>query len=108
MTRIADADRGTPESGVSGHLAAAVYEQLPYGLVVVDEQGSVLSANPAAIEMGWQFECGAGPPTSLPRGVRVLHARTVLPARLPHQASCRLMAAVAAGDQDRLAAGEPR
>jgi DNA-binding SARP family transcriptional activator len=39
---------------VAGHdLASAVYEHLPYALVVVDEQGGVLSANPAAIDMGW-------------------------------------------------------
>ncbi len=35
-------------------IAATVYEQLPYGLVIVDERGNVLSANPAAIEMGWR------------------------------------------------------
>ena len=44
-------------------LASAVYEQLPYGLVIADEQGSVLSANPAAIEMGWRFG-EAAPPTA--------------------------------------------
>lgn len=42
--------------------AAAVYEHHPYGLVVVDEQGNVLNANPAAIEMGWQL--GESPPTA--------------------------------------------
>jgi DNA-binding SARP family transcriptional activator len=42
--------------------AAAIYERLPYALVVVDEQGSVLSANPTAIEMGWRSEDGV-PPT---------------------------------------------
>src|ERR1035437_6258213 len=35
-------------------VAAALYERLPYGLVVVDEQGNVVSANPAAVEMGWR------------------------------------------------------
>jgi DNA-binding SARP family transcriptional activator len=40
----------------------AIYDRLPYALVVVDEQGSVLSANPAAIEMGWRSDDG-GPPT---------------------------------------------
>ena len=43
--------------------AIAMYEQLPYGLVIADEQGSVLSANPAALEMGWRFG-EAAPPTS--------------------------------------------
>ena len=43
------------------HLAEAVYEQLPYALVVVDEQGGVLSANPAAIEMGWRSGEGEPP-----------------------------------------------
>lgn len=42
-------------------IAAAVYEHLPYALVVVDEQGGVLSANPAAIEMGWRTGEGAPP-----------------------------------------------
>lgn len=41
-------------------LAKAVYENLPYALVVVDEEGGVLSANPAAIEMGWHL--GEGDP----------------------------------------------
>lgn len=44
-------------------LAAAVYEQLPYALVVVDGEGNVVSANPAAIEMGWHSGEG-GPPTA--------------------------------------------
>jgi DNA-binding SARP family transcriptional activator len=44
-------------------IAAAVHQRLPYALVVVDEQGSVLSANPAAIEMGWHSDDGA-PPTA--------------------------------------------
>src|SRR5437879_4723621 len=43
---VADSDR----------LAPAIYEPPPYALVVVDEQGSVLSANPAAIEMGWHVD----------------------------------------------------
>ena len=51
-----------PPTKASGRIAATVYEQLPYGLVVVDEQGNVLSANPAAIEMGWRSVEGE-PPT---------------------------------------------
>jgi DNA-binding SARP family transcriptional activator len=35
-------------------VAGSIYERLPYGLVVVDEQGNVVSANPAAVEMGWR------------------------------------------------------
>jgi len=31
----------------------AIYENLPYALVVVDAQGDVIDANPAAIEIGW-------------------------------------------------------
>jgi DNA-binding SARP family transcriptional activator len=50
------------EVGDSDRLAPAICERLPYALVVVDEQGSVLSANPAAIEMGWHTDEGA-PPT---------------------------------------------
>jgi DNA-binding SARP family transcriptional activator len=46
----------------SERLAPAIYERLPYALVVVDEQGSVLNANPAAIEMGWHTD-EAAPPT---------------------------------------------
>ena len=49
-------------NAVSGPIATNVYEQLPYGLVVVDEQGNVISANPAAIEMGWRSSDGE-PPT---------------------------------------------
>jgi DNA-binding SARP family transcriptional activator len=48
---------------VGQHVAAAVYEHLPYALVVVDEQGGVLSANPAAIDMGWHSGDG-GPPAA--------------------------------------------
>lgn len=44
-------------------LSAAVFEHHPYGLVVVDEQGNVTSANPAAIEMGWRSG-EAAPPTA--------------------------------------------
>jgi DNA-binding SARP family transcriptional activator len=49
----------------SDRLAPAIYERLPYALVVVDEQGSVLSANPAAIEMGWHTDSDPShpPPT---------------------------------------------
>lgn len=36
---------------------------MPYGLVVVDERGSVLSANPAAVSMSWDADRG-GPPTA--------------------------------------------
>lgn len=53
--------------GTSGHqpepAAAAIFEHLPYGLVVVDEQGNVLRANPAAVEMGWR-QGEAAPPTA--------------------------------------------
>jgi DNA-binding SARP family transcriptional activator len=42
-------------------LASAIYERLPYALIVVDEQGGVLSANPAAIEMGWRSGEAAPP-----------------------------------------------
>ena len=45
-------------------MAATIYERLPYALVVVDEQGSVLSANPAAIEMGWRTDEARPPPTA--------------------------------------------
>ena len=47
----------------TAHMATAIYEHLPYGLVVVDGQGNVLSANPAAIEMGWGSS-QASPPTA--------------------------------------------
>lgn len=50
-------------SAQSEELANAVFDQLPYGLVVVDEQGSVISANSAAIEMGWRSGEGL-PPTA--------------------------------------------
>ena len=43
-------------------VAAAIYEQLPYGLVIVDEQGNVLSANPAAVDMAWRSR-ESDPPT---------------------------------------------
>ena len=49
--------------GISTQIASTVYDQLPYGLVVVDERGSVLSANPAAIEMAWRSADGQ-PPTA--------------------------------------------
>ncbi len=48
-------------SAPSSHLAEAVYEHLPYALVVVDEQGNVLSANGAAIDMGWRSGEGSPP-----------------------------------------------
>ncbi len=44
-------------------LAAAIYEQLPYGLVQVDGQGNVLKATPAAVEMAWRSGA-TSPPTS--------------------------------------------
>jgi DNA-binding SARP family transcriptional activator len=31
-----------------------IFCRLPYGLVVLDDSGSILDANPAAVEMGWQ------------------------------------------------------
>lgn len=50
------ADKAAPRSPArTPAIAATVYEQLPYGLVVVDERGNVISANPAAIEMGWRL-----------------------------------------------------
>lgn len=52
-----------PSAGQVEPAAGAIYEQLPYGLVVVDEQGSVLRANPAAVEMGWR-RGQSGPPTA--------------------------------------------
>ena len=51
-----------PERADAKEAAEAIYELLPYGLVVVDEQGSVISANPAALEMGWRMS-SAEPPT---------------------------------------------
>lgn len=50
---------GAPPDAAAG----AIYEQLPYGLVVVDEQGNVLRANPAAVEMGWRTG-DTDPPTA--------------------------------------------
>lgn len=46
-----------------GELASAIYEHLPYGLVLVDGQGNVLKANPAAVEMAWRSD-RAAPPTA--------------------------------------------
>ena len=43
--------------------ASVIYDQLPYGLVIVDEQGNVLRANPAAVEMGWR-RGESDPPTA--------------------------------------------
>jgi DNA-binding SARP family transcriptional activator/PAS domain-containing protein len=50
-------------SAADRELASSVYEHLPYGLVVVDESGNVLSANPAAIEMSWRSHDGEPPTT---------------------------------------------
>lgn len=36
--------------------ATLAWETLPYGLVLLDEQGAVLHANPAAIEMVWRAD----------------------------------------------------
>jgi DNA-binding SARP family transcriptional activator len=65
-----DAPRGpraAPDAGrgaaLDGHTATVIYEQLPYGLVVVDGQGNVLSANRAAVEMSWRSDAAA-PPTA--------------------------------------------
>ena len=44
-------------------VASAIYEHLPYGLVLVDGQGNVLKANPAAVEMAWRSDQSA-PPTA--------------------------------------------
>lgn len=46
--------RLTPPGASTDSVAAAIYERLPYGLIVVDEGGDVVSANPAAVEMGWR------------------------------------------------------
>ena len=45
------------------YAAEAICDRLPYGLVVVDERGEVLSANPAALDMGWR-STAEGPPTA--------------------------------------------
>lgn len=50
-------------SAPSPPITESIYEQLPYGLVVVDEQGNVLSANPAAVDMGWRLR-HRDPPTA--------------------------------------------
>jgi DNA-binding SARP family transcriptional activator len=55
-------DRPADAAADPGAIAPAIYDRLPYALVVVDEQGSVLRANPAAIEMGWHTD-DAAPPT---------------------------------------------
>ena len=49
--------------GEGTDLMAAIYQQLPYGLVLVDGQGSVLKANPAAVEMAWRSG-ESSPPTA--------------------------------------------
>jgi DNA-binding SARP family transcriptional activator len=60
---MAGEQRNSPgAAGGRERLAEAIYENLPYALVVVDERGSVLSANPAAVEMGWRSGEGS-PPT---------------------------------------------
>jgi DNA-binding SARP family transcriptional activator len=40
-----------------------IFDRLPYGLVLVDEEGAVASANQAAVQMSWDVERG-GPPTA--------------------------------------------
>jgi DNA-binding SARP family transcriptional activator len=60
----ARAPSGTSKAApLDAHTAAAIYERLPYGLVVVDGEGNVLSANPAAVEMSWRSGT-ATPPTA--------------------------------------------
>jgi len=59
-TKQRDTPGGAPAE--PDRIAPVVYERLPYALVVVDEQGSVQTANPAAIDMGWHTDEGA-PPT---------------------------------------------
>jgi DNA-binding SARP family transcriptional activator len=71
MSRTGIDEAGPPPSvsidppAAAGHASAAesIYQRLPYGLVVVDERGGVLSANPAALEMGWRSGAD-GPPTA--------------------------------------------
>ena len=51
-------------SGEPGTAASReVFEGLPYGLVLVDDLGNVVDANPAAVDMAWQDE-SSGPPVS--------------------------------------------
>jgi DNA-binding SARP family transcriptional activator len=59
-----DAVDSEPSKGAAldAHTAAVIFERLPYGLVVVDGQGNVLSANRAAVEMSWRSG-RAAPPT---------------------------------------------
>jgi len=52
-----------PRNAQARSLTEAVYEHHPYGLVIVDEQGNVVDANPAAIEMSWRSGETA-PPTA--------------------------------------------
>lgn len=54
-------DQLAPSVGSRRELATAVYEHLPYALVVFDEHGGVIGANPAASEMGWRFGEAASP-----------------------------------------------
>ena len=60
----AETPRRTPGGGrrAGDELAAAIYALLPYGLVLVDGQGNVLNANPAALEMAWRSD-QSSPPT---------------------------------------------
>ncbi len=60
-------DESSPRASTESKLpvapeAQAIYDRLPYGLVVVDERGEVVSTNPAAVEMGWR-SAGDRPPT---------------------------------------------
>ncbi len=55
--------RRTERRSGGDQLAAAIYQQLPYGLVLVDGEGNVLRANPAAVEMAWRSK-EASPPTT--------------------------------------------
>ena len=59
---VEQGDRGVPTAEATA-VTGAIYEQLPYGLVVVDGEGNVLRANPAAVEMVWRSE-EADPPTA--------------------------------------------
>lgn len=61
--QAAAASQASKAAPLDAHTAAVIFEQLPYGLVVVDGEGNVMSANPAAVEMSWRSGTVA-PPTA--------------------------------------------